>query len=74
MRSNFLLLFFVMGMALQARPQAVTKQTTPPVNTYAVIIGISSYQTDGIARLDFAHKDAEAFEKFLRSPAGGTVP
>ena len=29
---------------------------------------------DSIAPLQFAHKDAEAFAEFLRSPAGGKVP
>ncbi|MFN8290468.1 MAG: caspase family protein [Chitinophagaceae bacterium] len=43
-------------------------------NTYAVIVGISSYETPGIGRLDYAHRDAEAFAGFLESKAGGAVP
>ena len=41
--------------------------------THAVIIGISSYKT--IPSLKFAHRDAEAFSKFLHSPyySGGAV-
>ncbi|HEX4877518.1 MAG TPA: caspase family protein, partial [Chitinophagaceae bacterium] len=45
-----------------------------PGNTYAVIVGISAYESEGIPKLNFAHKDAEEFEKFLLSKAGGTVP
>ncbi len=40
--------------------------------TYAIIIGISKYKE--VPSLQFAHKDAQAFEKLLMSPAGGSVP
>jgi len=43
-------------------------------NTYALIVGISSYELNGIPRLDFAHRDAQEFARFLRSPNGGNVP
>ncbi|MBK6997248.1 MAG: caspase family protein [Lewinellaceae bacterium] len=43
----------------------------PKTTTRAVVVGISNYQN--IAKLRFAHKDAEAFVQFLRSPAGGSV-
>lgn len=43
-------------------------------NTYAVIIGISKYQSDGISQLQFANRDAQMFFNYLQSPAGGTVP
>lgn len=46
----------------------------PSGNTYAVVIGISSYTNNGIGKLDFAHRDAEAFALYLRSGAGGYVP
>lgn len=42
-------------------------------STRAVIIGISDYQDPGITDLRFAHKDAEAFANYLRSPAGGSL-
>ncbi len=38
--------------------------------TYAVVVGISDYQDEQIPDLRFADRDAEAFAKFLRSPAG----
>ncbi len=44
----------------------------PKTNTRAVVVGISDYLN--IAKLQFAHKDAEAFVEFLRSPAGGNIP
>lgn len=40
--------------------------------TYAIIIGISKYKA--VPSLQFAHKDALAFEDFLLSEAGGKVP
>ena len=41
-------------------------------NTYAIIIGISDYKV--VPDLQYAHKDAQAFESFLLSEAGGKVP
>ena len=41
---------------------------------YAVIIGISDYQNEGIPDLRFAHRDALAFKEYLMSGAGGNVP
>lgn len=38
--------------------------------TYAVVVGISDYQDEGIPDLRFADKDAEAFAGFLQSPDG----
>jgi len=40
-------------------------------NTYAIIIGISGYKN--LRSLQYADKDAEAFDHFLRSKAGGSV-
>lgn len=44
----------------------------PKSATRAVIIGISNYSQ--VSKLRFAHRDAEAFAQFLRTPAGGSVP
>ena len=43
-------------------------------DTRAVIIGVSEYQEENIPDLRFAHKDAEAFAKYLSTPSGGKVP
>jgi hypothetical protein len=45
-----------------------------PANTYAIIIGISRYESEAIPSLNYAHRDAEAFAGYLRSHAGGNVP
>ena len=39
-----------------------------------MIVGISDYQNADITDLRYAHRDAEAFAEFLRSPAGGAIP
>ncbi|MEO7529484.1 MAG: tetratricopeptide repeat protein [Chitinophagaceae bacterium] len=49
-----------------------TDSTTVTGKTYALIIGISEYKV--VPSLQFAHKDAQAFENFLLSDAGGKVP
>jgi tetratricopeptide (TPR) repeat protein len=45
----------------------------PGGRTYALIVGISSYQDPAVPQLHFAHADAELFEKHLRSPRGGAL-
>jgi tetratricopeptide (TPR) repeat protein len=42
--------------------------------TYALLIGISTYQDPRIQDLQFAHEDATLFEKHLKSPRGGALP
>ena len=39
----------------------------------AVVVGISDYQNPEIPDLKYADKDAQAFAKFLQSPAGGSL-
>ena len=43
----------------------------PPTRTYALIIGISKYES--FRSLNYADKDATVFYDYLRSPAGGKV-
>jgi len=52
---------------------ANSQQPTANGQTRAVVIGISDYQDAAIPDLHFAHRDAEAFANFLRSPAGGSL-
>lgn len=42
-------------------------------HTFAVVVGISDYQDEGIPDLRFADRDAKAFAEFLRSKAGGSL-
>ncbi len=56
-------------------PSAATPQSPPHgTATRAVVVGISDYQDPAIPDLRFAHRDAEAFVQWLRSPAGGGLP
>ncbi|MBP6624716.1 MAG: caspase family protein [Chitinophagaceae bacterium] len=59
-------------------PILVHGQINPAVqtkgNVYAIVIGISTYQDEGIDQLNFAHKDAESFAAYLSSASGGLVP
>jgi tetratricopeptide (TPR) repeat protein len=70
-----LLLFF--GLTLFAQKKGlsglIVEQPNKISNTFAVIIGVSDYQNPEIPDLSFAHKDAEAFAEFLKSPAGGNL-
>jgi hypothetical protein len=43
-----------------------TEKNTITGKTWSVIVGISEYQK--ISKLSYAHKDAEAFYKYLRTP------
>jgi tetratricopeptide (TPR) repeat protein/uncharacterized caspase-like protein len=46
--------------------------TTANGNTYAIIIGLSKYKN--VTSLQYADKDAQAFDNFLVSDAGGKIP
>lgn len=63
-------LCFSKGLNAQVSQQS----SVPSGKTYAVVVGISKYETPGIGRLDFADRDAEEFARFLQSKAGGSVP
>lgn len=74
MRPIFFFLLIILSLPVRVLPQAANRQASSPGKTYAVVVGISSYENNGITRLDFAHRDAEEFNRFLRSPSGGNVP
>ncbi len=42
--------------------------------TYALLIGVSKYQSEVIRPLQFADQDATTFEQYLKSPRGGRLP
>ncbi|HWC53103.1 MAG TPA: caspase family protein, partial [Chitinophagaceae bacterium] len=43
-------------------------------NTYAIVVGISKYESTGITQLEYADRDAKVFASYLESKAGGSVP
>ncbi len=70
------ILFFSCTLLAQEKGVSPITNTHPDVNsgqTYAVVVGISDYQDEGIPDLRFADKDALAFAGFLQSPAGGSL-
>ncbi len=67
-----LLLFFlclIFNFSLSAQPVSGGKG-----NTYALVVGISTYSDADIPQLQYANRDAEIFADYLKSPAGGAVP
>ncbi len=42
-------------------------------NTWALVVGISDYESESIEDLSYAHSDADKFCNYLFSPAGGSV-
>ncbi len=68
--SNNLTFLICLFFCVQTSAQIEPMLTNP--TTRAVVIGISAYAN--ISPLRFAHRDAEAFVKYLRAPAGGSIP
>ena len=48
-----------------AQPTDKSFPISPVGNTYAIVIGISSYQDPDIPKLSFSNKDAIVFSDFL---------
>ena len=70
------LLFFSFPLFSQEKgvsPLTPKSEIRNPKSTFAVVVGISDYQDEGIPDLRFADKDAEAFAAWLQSPAGGKL-
>lgn len=65
-----IILWFILGQFNFCHAQLNTSQLN---KTYAVIIGISQYQNNGIDKLDFADRDAQTFADYLKSKSGGSV-
>ncbi len=69
-------------VSAQNAPEPTGRGSAPLMNlsnletgeTRALVIGISKYMDDGITDLQFAHRDAEIFNEYLRSNAGGALP
>ncbi|MBL7797492.1 MAG: tetratricopeptide repeat protein [Saprospiraceae bacterium] len=52
---------------------AKTGANTASGTTWAIVAGISDYQDANIPKLNYAHRDAEVFAKYLQSPSGGSL-
>ncbi len=79
MKTQLLLpLLLLLAGALPAQQKGVAPLNPQSLNPQsvirAVVIGISDYQDPAIPDLQYAHRDAEAFAEWLRSPGGGSVP
>jgi len=71
--SFFILVLLNATLIAQLSAPAVSNVSQKKPSTYAVIVGISTYE-NGITNLDFAHKDAAVFADYLKSKSGGSVP
>ncbi len=67
MKSIIIVLVIICSFLSETYGQIMGDKT----NTRVLVVGISNYQDEKITDLKFAHKDAEAFEKYMRSEAGG---
>lgn len=67
----FFLIFSYAGLA-QVAPPTPRDTTIKGPQTFAMIMGISSYKY--VRPLTYADKDAEMFRDFLKSPGGGNLP
>jgi Flp pilus assembly protein TadD len=71
------LLIFICCTKIFAQPMINFSEDKKPVdagNTYAIVIGISSYKYPEIPKLNFSNRDAVVFADFLMSASGGSVP
>ncbi len=76
----FIITSFGLLHAINIFPQNVNERGVPHKvdstivsgNTYAIVIGISKYKN--VTHLEFADRDARAFDDFLLSDAGGRIP
>ena len=77
MKTLTICFFFLFSLSLLAQEKGVSPISTVGTDgtgtTFAVVVGISDYQDEGIPDLRFADKDAEAFAAFLQSTAGGNL-
>lgn len=65
------LLFLAASLESSAQPPKPRDTTLVGPQTFAMIMGISSYKY--VRPLTYADKDAEMFRDYLKSPAGGSV-
>ncbi len=64
---------FVLDEADAKRRASKPAAAAKPGRTLALLIGVSEFENAQIRSLRFAHEDALLFERFLRSPRGGSL-
>ncbi|TMI97802.1 MAG: hypothetical protein E6H06_00785 [Bacteroidetes bacterium] len=79
MRIRFILIMLLVlpsaaSLLAQVNQQNRAAQSAHSPRTYAVVVGISDYESPGIVQLEYAHKDAQVFAEYLKSKPGGSVP
>ena len=79
MRKLFAGLLVAIALVGQTARDLKFERTAPPLpdkrSRWAVVVGVSSYKhAPPTAQLRYAHRDAEEFARFLRSPEGGAIP
>jgi Flp pilus assembly protein TadD len=72
-------LLFAFALHAQTARDLKFERSAPPLpdkrSRWALVIGVSAYKyAPPAAQLRFAHRDAEEFAAFLRSPEGGAIP
>lgn len=70
----FIPLIFFLQYAESQTPSIQNNTAINKGNTYALIVGVSNYESIGIKKLRFSTRDAQNFNDYLLSKAGGSVP
>ena len=78
MRKLFAGLLVAIALVGQSARDLKVERTAPPLpdkrSRWALVVGVSSYKhAPPTAQLRYAHRDAEEFARFLRSPEGGAI-
>lgn len=74
MRYHLLLILLICFTTSYSQSFIAAPSAPEPKNTYAVVIGISSYADPDITQLEFSNRDAKFFADYLMSASGGSVP
>src|SRR5436190_3931241 len=79
MKELFAALLIAVSLSGQTARDLKFERSAPPLpdkrSRWAIVVGVSSYKNvPPAAQLRYAHRDAEEFANFLRSPEGGAIP
>lgn len=65
---------FVLEDAAEKAGRPKTADPATPGKTYALLVGVTKYQSAEIRPLQYAHEDAILMENYLKSDRGGKLP